>query len=844
LSGSLNAAQETRDGIFLNGFRVSGFSGFVDSSKWYFLPREPFKISGRMGAGKTSMARLILFGITGDVKAVEDYLAGDSGVVEVELADSSSSDLKLIRIVREVSRSPDGSLRVRSRVLNPETGELLAENGDVTSFLEKFTGEPVLDNIKDVFVFRGDLEKSYQQLKNKIRSLTYLDLVEQLRSDLDSLKSSLRIRFEELEGELVSFEEYLAEEGVSLPERGNGLSEYAGRLKATFLGLSSRWMKEANELKVKVRALEEEQSALLARIDELESRKSSLENLASSIKVKEEQVDLMRKTCEDTARRVNQLEKDVALLKDDLKKSEEKVRRAEEEILSITKKLEVIEAELSGVAGAGEDRGAYIEREKQLVEAISRLKPELESLKEQVRVKEFNLNKDVISLQKVVDSYLSLRSRVKELPELINDSSPLTALREKFFDELERTVKPSLSSLSSEARFLKEFKNWLERRGFCPLCHVDMVNLSGEMKELEEHIEDVDRKVRQLQFRQRELNDALREMDKAIELQRSYMELSASIRAKEQEVEELKRRMQEVEENIKTYELRLDAVRRKLEGLDEVAKELEKERFKLRGELEKARRERDESLRVMDALRVRVAEAEKQLVESREKFAKMKRELEEEERKLENLRQQYTEESYAAVRKEAAELRRRVGQLKASKEDLEKQVRELEVKAERFSTLAREIEKRESRIVSAEKSFKLAELAADFLKRIEHDAKKDFFEIISRELPRVGEILGIKDFRIDSGILERLVLGRRVSQKVHTLSDGEFISLLSLISGLLGAWSGRKKKRFLILDVPLDEYTASNLAGVLREMNCLQPGFIFSKSSPLTVEPLGEEGQS
>ncbi|MBS7288472.1 MAG: hypothetical protein KIH01_06935, partial [Candidatus Freyarchaeota archaeon] len=195
-----------------------------------------------------------------------------------------------------------------------------------------------------------------------------------------------------------------------------------------------------------------------------------------------------------------------------------------------------------------------------------------------------------------------------------------------------------------------------------------------------------------------------------------------------------------------------------------------------------------------------------------------------------------------AVRKEAAELRRRVGQLKASKEAFEGRVRELEVKAERFLTLAREIEKRESRIALVERSARLAELAADFFKRIEDDAKKRFFNVLSKDLPRVGEILGIKDFHVDAGVLERLVLGRRVSQKVHTLSDGEFISLLSLISGLLGAWSGKRRKRFLILDVPLDEETASNLASALREMNCLQPGFIFSKPGPLTVEPLRGEG--
>jgi len=842
LSKGFDATQETRDGVFLNGFRMSGFSGFADQSKWYTFPREPFKISGRMGAGKTSTARLILFGITGDVKMVEDYLTGDHGVVEVELAAPSSSDLKLIRIVREVFRSPDGSTYLRSHVLNPETGELLAENVDVNTFLEKFTGEPLLDSIKDVFILRGDLEKSYQQLKDKVRSLTYLDLVEQLKDDLDSLKSSLRMRFEELEGELSSFEEYLAEEGVPPPEIRGGLSEYAVRLKATFLGLASRWVKEANELKARIRSLEEEQSTLLARIDELESKKSSLENLASSIKVKEEQVGLMMKTCEDAARRVGQLERDIALLKEDLRKSEEKVQRAEDEITSITKKLEAMEAGLSGIVESEGDRGAYIERERQFVEAISRLKPELESLREQVRVKEFNLNKDVISLKKIVGSYLSLRSRIKELPELIDDPSPLTALREKLFEELERTVKPSLSSLSSEARFLREFKNWLERRGFCPLCHADTVNLSEEMRRLEGHIAEIDRKVRQLQVRQKELSDALREMDKAIELQRSYMELNASVKVKEQEVEGLKRRVQEVEENLKTYELRLDAVRRKLEGLDEAAKELEKEKFKLRGELEMAKRERDESLRVMETLRVRVAEAEKQLAESRERLAKMRLELEEEEKKLEALRRQFTEEDYVAVRKEVAELRRRVGQLKASKEDFERQIRELEVKAERFSTLAREVEKRESRIASVEKSSKLAELATEFLKRIEHCAKKEFFEVVSKELPKVGEILGIKDFKVDGGVLERLVLGRKVSQKVHTLSDGEFISLLSLISGLLGAWSGKKRKRFLILDVPLDEDTASNLANVLREMNCLQPGFIFSKPSPLTVEPLREEG--
>ncbi|MEM1658188.1 MAG: hypothetical protein QXX87_01260 [Candidatus Jordarchaeales archaeon] len=832
-----HADVQVEDGVFINGFRVAGFSGFDEPAKWYTFPRGPFKISGRMGAGKTSTARLILFGIVGDVKIVEDYLAGDTGVVELELANPSSSELRLIRVIRRVSRSPDGAVYVESRVVNPETGEILAEGRDVEAFLENFTGETVLGNIKDVFILRGDLEKSYQQLKEKVRSLTYLDLLEQLRSDIESLRTSLKMRLEELESEVTSFEEYLSEEGVPSPSRGGSLSEYVSQLKAAFLGLTSKLAREAGELREKIISMEKEQLSLSARIEELEAKKSSLENLANSIRVKEEQVDLMRKTFEDVARRVAQLEKEVELLKGDLKRAEERVRSAEEEIVSLSRKMEVVDAELSKETPL-EDKGVYIEREKQLVEAISRLKPELENLREQLRVKEFNLNKDMISLQRIVNSYASLRAKVAELPEQISDTMSLVSLRERLSDELERSVKPFIGSLSSEARFLRDFKCWLEKKGFCPLCHAETVNLSREVKELESHIGEIERKLRSLQFRQKELQDILREVDKAIELQRSYVELSASVKSKELEVNELRRRVQEAEEELKTYELRLDAVRMKLRGLDEAAKELEKERFKLRSELEKAKRERDEGLRVIESLRARIVSAEAQLADMREKAAKMRKDLEEEERKLESLKQQYATENYEEVKKEAAELKRKVSQIKASKKNLEDRIKELEVKAERFLTLSREIEKRESRVASVERCAKLADIVAGFLSRTEDNAKREFFNMLSKDLPKIGEILGIKDFHVDVGVLERLVLGRRVSQKIHTLSDGEFISLLSLISGLFGAWSGRKKKRFLVLDVPIDEETALNLANVLREMNCLQPGFIFSKPGPLTVEPL------
>ncbi|MHA1606168.1 MAG: hypothetical protein ACTSWP_01260 [Candidatus Freyarchaeota archaeon] len=837
LSDSNMTVERGVDGVFLHGFRVSGFGGFPSKSEWYMLPKGPFKISGRMGAGKTSTARLILFGLIGDPEIVKDYLVEAKGVVEVELEDPLSKEARLIRVVREVERLPDGSISVKSRVLDPSTGRIISEDGGVQRFLEKLTGEPVLEGLKDVFILRSDLEKSYQQLREKIRSLTCLDIVESLQSDLESLASGAGMRFEELENELSSFEEYLIEEGFKAPSRSRSLSDYARRLKVAFSELISKWSREVDELKGEIEAVDRELESLTARLNELNVKKSSLENLASNIKVKEEQIELMRKAYEDAARRVGQLEKEVSLLRDDLNRSEEKIRRTEAEVESLSKRLEVVESELAGEKPEG-DRGVYVEREKQLAEAVAKLKPELERLREQIRVKRFNLDKDRISLQRLLENYASMRERIKDLPESIDDASALVAIREKFSDELEKSVKPSLSSFSSEIRFLKAFKSWLERKGFCPLCNVEIVNLSKEMRELEKHIRDVEKQVKRLQVRHRELLEVLKDMDKAIELQRSYMELKESIASKERDVEGLSKRARELEENLKTYELRLESVRRKLEGMDEAVKELEKERFRLKTEIERLQREREESIRVRENLRRRLAEAEKQLVEARGKEEGMKRELEEEERKLEELKHTYSRENYASLRREASELKRRISFLKASREKMTEEVRALEMKLERYLTLAKELEKRESRVVSLEKTVKLAGLAAKFLKNLEEEAKKEFSRRISKDLPRVGELLGIKGFKVDTGVLERLVLGRKVSQKVHTLSDGEFITLLSLVSGLLGAWSGGKRKRFLILDVPLDEETAASLSKILKEMNCLQPGFIFSKPGPLTVEPL------
>jgi len=814
------------DGLFLSRFRFWGFAGFKKTD-WFKLPKKPFKLSGRMGAGKTSVVKLLLFAFTGDETLVLDSVTGREAGVELELESVHEERSERFTIQRTLDREG-----LKSRITDEE-GRVIAENEEVKSVILQLSGENSLDSFRNVFILGSEIVKDSELMKEYVESLSGIRLLETIIERLERLRLQKTARLDELEKNLEEYEKHLEEEAPL------GLYEDAEKridqLHRRFGKRIDRVNRELEKHKSEVAKIEETRVRLEKQVEELEKKKTNLETYKHNIGMAEEKLDLSLKRLKEVKWNEDKVLKERNELKTHLEELEESISRIVGEIEAHRSRIRELGEETGGAEqGVEEERLRIVAEEME--ESIKRLEKEIEALRKQLNQKKETLTREEIALNNVLGEYEKLRKKTPELPEtpILED---LMVFREKAAASLNR-LTPALSSIEGELRFKRKLHQWVKRRG-CPLCLKSAEELGAELKKLALDVRDLADRRNRLIHDVDELKKQSENADQAIMVCNRMKALKEMIDGWKREIDQVEAELNEKVMRLNSEKSRLNVILARIGGEIEAQEQRERELLKLTIELETAEKKKKELEERLERARKRLKEIEEHVLKQfEERRRSAENEVQVNRRKLEELRGKFDELQAQRIPEQLRSLRGRIAKLERRRADCENEIKRLESRRNIYQYAAKSLLERRERVKQVNLDIERIDLLCEVMETLKTRIRENIFHKLSKELENIDSLIGLKSLDWSRGVVTREKREWSGEQKVSTLSDAEYVATLSYLTAVLDGFRDERRKRFLLIDTVFDPTSMKRLAAVLKEYNCVQVGFLVSEEGDLNVQEL------
>lgn len=601
---------------------LEGFLSYKDKVSINFEELTFFSITGKNGAGKTSLIEAIIFALFGEtprfnIKNRDKYINVSSNRAYVKFEFFSKG--KTYTVERLLSKNKKNSTAQEVRLF--ENGKLKElKNNDINAYIEKVLGLGFETFTKTIILPQGnytDFVKSSQVRRDIIKKLCNIEIFEKIRERAKYKRDICKNELNTIQKEL----EYLE----SLDE--NSIKQIEKKIEEL--------KKEKEQLyKEKEKLLEEKQKQerfleIKKEIEYLKEIKKQLEEKQEYYKLLEDKLYKLKEVEKkylvlQALKDIEHIEKDIKEKKLQKEELENKIKKLDEYYKTIEKEIDALnislekEQEINNKIEYLNDLKIKVSlleqdknKEKQIEEKLSsmekyikNLEIEIEEKKKKLKEVEEDISKEENALkEKTVDeSYaLEVKSSFNEFQNLNKEKTKLLETKKSFELKLDLLLRNKYT-LEIEINKLKEdaiafhahiLKSFLKEGDICPVCNnkyipfeetskisLNKVEISSKLEELS----SLNSQIEFLNSKLREINEKLSEIENKIkELNKKYgnlEDLNKEIEIKFQEKKQLENNINKIKDIKTSIEKELFSKIKEIELKKEQKKELTEELFK------------------------------------------------------------------------------------------------------------------------------------------------------------------------------------------------------------------------------------------------------------------------
>ncbi len=678
---------------------LEGFLSYKDKVFINFDELTLFSITGKNGAGKTSLIEAIIFALFGEtprfnIKNRDKYINVNSSKAYVKFEFFAKG--KTYTVERLLSKNKKNSTTQEVKLFENGTLKDL-KNNDINAYIEEVLGLDYETFTKTIILPQGnytDFVKSSQVRRDIIKKLCNIEIFEKIRERAKYKRDLCKNEINTIQKELESLE--------NLDE--NGIKKEIKYLKET--------QKHLEEKKEYYKLLEEK----LYKLKEVEKKYlvlKDIEKIEKDIKEKERQKEELENRIKKLEEDYKSIEKEIDALNITLEKEQE-----------ITSKIERLNNLKIKVSLLEQDKN----KEKQIEEKLSSIEKDIKNLEltrekkeeELKKLEERLIEKENALKEKSVDEGFALEVK-SSFNELLNLNKERTKLLEtkKTCEEKRNLLLKNKDVLEVEINILKEdaitfhthiLKSFLKEGDICPVCNNKYIP-SKEPTEISLNKVDISYKL-----------EELNSLNSQIELINS--------------------RLREINEKLNEIENKIDELNKKYGDLENLNKEIEiklQEKKQLENDINKIK---DIKTSIEKELLSKIKEIEikkEQIKELTEELSKIKEKICKE---LENIKDKYHEHInkdiknfLTIIEKKIKELSDELTKKRQTKENLEKNKNDILINKNRLEITLENITKQISE--NEAKLNELISLENELIQRLKVE-KKELYELI-KEIPNLEQ---------------------------------------------------------------------------------------------------------